>query len=105
MTRPVDLLHGTREDLNAFTHALMYATCFNSAPWGINIESFEILDEAEAMLARCLDEQDYDLAGELLLAWPLTGSDWSALATFAFNVLLRVEDEASFLPSPATCLD
>ena len=105
MTRPVDLLHGTREDLYAFTHALMYATCFNSAPWGINKESTEILDEAEAMLARCLDEQDYDLAGELLLAWPLTGSDWSALATFAFNVLLRVEDEASFLPSPATCLD
>ena len=105
MARPVDLLHGTREDLYAFTHALMYAMCFNSAPWGVKKENAAILDEAEAMLARCLDEEDYDLAGELLLAWPLTGSHWSALATLAFNVLLRVEDEASFLPSPATRVD
>ncbi|MDO3627099.1 hypothetical protein [Mucilaginibacter sp. BT774] len=105
LSYPVDLLHGTREDLYAFTHALMYATCFNISPWKIGKKTELILEEAEAMLARCIDEQDYDLAGELLLAWPLTGSAWSPLAVFAFQVLMRVEDEAGFLPSPATRID
>lgn len=105
LLHPTDLLHGTREDLYAFTHALMYATCFNSSPWKIEKKTELILGEAEAMLARCIDEQDYDLAGELLLAWPLTGSAWSSLAAFAFQVLMRVADEAGFLPSPATRID
>jgi hypothetical protein len=102
---PVDLLHGTREDLYAFTHALMYATCFNTFPWKIGNKRELILENAEAMLARCVDDQDYDLAGELLLTWPLTRSAWSPLAVFAFRVLMRVEDEAGFLPSPATRID
>jgi len=105
LSHPVDLLHGTREDLYAFTHALMYATCFNISPWKIKKKRELILEEAEAMLSRCIDEQDYDLAGELLLTWPLTGSAWSPLAVFAFQVLMRVEDEAGFLPSPATRID
>jgi len=105
LSHPIDVLHGTREDLYAFTHALMYATCFNISPWKIGKKTELILEEAEAMLARCIDEQDYDLAGELLLAWPLTGSTWSPLAAFAFRVLMRVEDEAGFLPSPATRID
>ena len=105
LSHPTDVLHGTREDLYAFTHALMYATCFSISPWKIGKKTELLLEEAEAMLARCIDEQDYDLAGELLLAWPLTGSTWSPLAAFAFRVLMRVEDEAGFLPSPATRID
>jgi hypothetical protein len=61
-----------------------------------------ILAEAEALLARCLDEQDYDLAGEVLLSWPLTGKAWSAAAAFAFRVIAHVEDKAGFLPTAAT---
>jgi hypothetical protein len=105
LTKPIDLLHGTREDMYAFTHALMYVASFNISPWKIQRRRAEILNEAEAILARCLDEQDYDLAGEVLLAWPLTGKSWSASAIFAFRLLTRVEDEAGFLPSPATRLE
>jgi hypothetical protein len=61
-----------------------------------------ILSEAEAVLAWCLDESDYDLVGEVLLAWPLTGSFWSPAATFGFRVLARVEDAVGFLPSAGT---
>jgi hypothetical protein len=64
-----------------------------------------ILADADAALARCLDDQDYDLAGEVLLAWPLTGRSWGATATFGFRVLAHVEDQAGFLPSTGTRLD
>jgi Domain of unknown function (DUF6895) len=64
-----------------------------------------ILLEAESALARCLDEEDYDLSGELLLSWPLTAASWSAGATFGFRVLARVEDTAGFLPTASTRIE
>src|SRR5262249_22942890 len=42
------------------------------------------------------------IAAELLMAWPLTGKNWSPGATFAFTVLAHVEDEAGFLPAAST---
>lgn len=102
LENPVDLLHGTKDDLYSYTHALIYATGFNLFEKYIVNERELLLDKAEAMLARCLDEQDYDLAGEVLLSWPLTGTTWSPAAVFAFKVLTRVEDEAGFLPTPST---
>jgi hypothetical protein len=101
----MDLLSSSREDIYAFTHALMYATGFNFSPRRLPRSRKTILAEAEALLGRCLDEQDYDLGGELLLAWPLTGNSWSAAAAFAFRVLARVEDLAGFLPSFSTRLE
>jgi hypothetical protein len=103
--RPMDLLSGSREDVYAFTHALMYVTDFSQRLPILPRRRDIILAEAEAALARCLDEEDYDLGGEVLLAWPLTGKGWSAAAAFGFTVLARVEDEAGFLPSQGTRLD
>jgi hypothetical protein len=103
--RPMDLLGGSREDLYAFTHALMYVRDFNVRAQSLPRPRRAILAEADAALARCLDDDDYDLAGEILLAWPLTGTSWSAGAAFAFHVLAQVEDEAGFLPAPSTRLD
>lgn len=101
---PMDLLGGSREDLYAFTHALMYVTDFNVCHRRLPRRRSVILGEAEAALARSLDEEDYDLAGELLLAWPLTGRSWSAASVFGFRVLAHVEDQAGFLPAPSTRL-
>lgn len=103
--RPMDLLGGTRDDLYAFTHAVMYARDFDIAPLPLPRSRAAILAEAEGALARCLDEEDYDLGGEVLLAWPLTGRSWSAPAAFGFRVLAAVEDRAGFLPSAGTRLD
>jgi hypothetical protein len=105
LTRTIDLLHGSREDIYSFTHALMYLRDFNLFPRTLPRQRECILAEAEGMLARCLDEQDYDLAGEVLLAWPLTGESWSPAATFAFRVLCNVEKETGFLPSSTTRID
>ena len=102
LAQSMDLLHCTRDDIYAFTHALMYVTDFNLIPALLPRRRALILAEAEALLARCLDEQDYDLAGEVLLSWPLTGKSWSAAAAFAFRVLARVEDKAGFLPTAGT---
>lgn len=102
---PLDLLDGQREDVYAFTHALFYCTRFGHHPLRLPRPRRLILAQAEGALARCLDEQDYDLAGELLLAWPLTGKSWSPAATFGFRVLARVEDAAGFLPAPVTRLE
>jgi hypothetical protein len=102
LNHQMDLLSGTRDDIYAFTHALMYITDFNLHPVRLPRRRSAILAEAEAMLARCLDEQDYDLSGEVLLSWPLTGKSWSEGAAFAFRVLAHVEDKATFLPTPST---
>lgn len=105
LNQTIDFLHGTRDDIYAFTHALIYVSDFNRSSWLLPGGRTRILEEAEIMLARCLDEQDYDLAGEVLLAWPLIGKTWSAVATFAFAVLASVEDIAGFLPTQATRID
>jgi hypothetical protein len=102
--KPLDLLGGSREDLYAFTHALMYVTDAHLPPKRLPRRRTDILADGEAALSRCIDEEDYDLAGELLLAWPLTHSHWSATAAFAFQTLAQVEDEAGFLPSAGTKL-
>ena len=102
LNQPIDLLGGSREDIYALTHALMYFRDFNIRPRRLPRARSVILAEAEAALARCLDEEDYDLGGEVLMAWPLTGSSWSAAATFGFRVLARVEDKHGHLPAPTT---
>jgi hypothetical protein len=100
LNRPIDVLGGSREDIYAFTHALMYFRDFNIRPRRLPRARSVVLAEAEAALARCLEEQDYDLGGEVLMAWPLTGASWSATATFGFRVLARVEDDHGYLPAP-----
>ncbi len=102
--QPMDLLGGSREDIYAFTHALMYVAGFNLKPRRFPRPISVIFAEADAALARCLDEQDYDLGGEVLLATPLIGGSWSAGAAFGFRVLAHVEDRAGFLPAPSTRL-
>jgi len=105
LCQSMDLLSGSREDVYAFTHALLYVTDFNIRPWRLPRPRSMILADAEAALVRCLDDQDYDLAGEVLLTWPLTGRSWGAAAAFGFRVLAHVEDQAGFLPSTSTRLD
>jgi hypothetical protein len=102
--RPLDLVGASREDLYAFTHALMYLKDPHLADKPLPRPRAEILRDAEAALVRCLADEDYDLAGELLLAWPLTGARFGGWSLFAWRTLAAVEDAAGFLPSPGTRL-
>jgi len=101
--RPMDLLSGSQRDMYEFTHALIYTTGFNLLrPQRLPRPVPEILAEAEGALARCLDEEDYDVGGEILMSWPLTRQPWSTAAVFGFRVLASVQDQEGFLSCKKT---
>ena len=101
----VDALASTRDDIYAFTHAVMYLTDFGARRSWLPRTWTAIEADAVASLAFSLDAQDYDLAGEVLLTWPLLRRAWSPAATFGFHLLTQVEDEAGFLPPPGITAD
>jgi Domain of unknown function (DUF6895) len=103
--RTMDALTASRDDVYALTHALVYVTDLGQRRPRLPRSRRAILADAETALARCLDMEDYDLGGEVLLAWPLLAHRWSPTASFGFSVLARVEDEVGFLPAPITRLD
>ena len=100
LNQPIDVFGGSRDDLYAFTHAVIYLRDFNIRPHRLPRARAVIMAEAEAALARCLDEENYDIGGEMLMAWPLTGPHWSRAAAFGFRVLAHVEDDYGHLPAP-----
>jgi hypothetical protein len=99
LARPFDVLAGARDDVYGLTHLLFYLTDFGSHPPVEFARPTDIIiTEIEALLLRFLEAEDYDLAGELLMAWPLLNAPWSPTATFAFRVLTQVEDDVGLLP-------
>jgi hypothetical protein len=101
LIKGTDLLTGSRDDVYALTHALLYATDFgNHKPLLARLDE-DILARVRSALAGALDDDDFDLAGELLLAWPFLNAAWDESASLAFAVLAAVEDEVGVLPSLA----
>ncbi|MFJ9864265.1 DUF6895 family protein [Streptomyces sp. NPDC101165] len=98
--RQLDTLSGTRNDAYALTHAVMFATDLGNQRLRLPRTRTAVQADVEFALAISLDQHDYDLAGELLLCWPMLRMPWSPAAAFAFHVLAAVEDEAGFLPTP-----
>jgi len=96
----LDALSITRDDAYGFTHAVMYASDFGTRTTKLPRPWRSIEADAEVGVAFALDQEDYDLLGELLLTWPLLHKPWSAVASFAFHTLTRVHDQAGFLPPP-----
>ena len=96
-----DLLTGSRDDWYALTHSLFYATDFGALEPILPRPAAEVLADAESAMAGALDVDDFDLAAELLMTWPMLGLPWSTSASFGFAVLARVEDEVGVLPSLA----
>ncbi len=99
LNHPLDLIWGTREDAYAHTHTFMYFTNFGYSRRQLPRPRPDILDESAVLLARSLLLGDFDLAGEVLMAWPLTGEPWSPTAAFGFRVLADLEDRVGFLPA------
>lgn len=95
----IDLIGANRDDLYALTHAIAYATDFGrwNLPQGLSPD--RVLGLANCALANVVDDDDFDLVAELVLAWPCLGVPLSAQAAFALSVLERVEDEAGVVPS------
>jgi hypothetical protein len=77
----------------------MYYTDFGNWQKPLPRPTQEFLGESAAVLARALIIEDYDLAAEALMAWPLTSSVWSSAAAFGFRVIASLEDKVGFLPA------
>jgi hypothetical protein len=95
--RSMDLLSASKDDVYAFTHAIMYITDLGTRRARLPRSSRTIAADADSALASCLAEPDYDIAGEVLLTWPMLRRRWSSSATVGFAVLASVEDRAGFL--------
>lgn len=98
LSYPIDLFDQGSDGVYAITHAVMYAAFWERQIEGVDKELlFQII---EAFLIRYLDEQNYDIAGELLMAWPLLNETWSPVAAFALHCLFEIEKRVGFLPAP-----
>lgn len=98
MNHRPDLFSESSDDVYATTHAAMYLFFHGETPAAVEVES--LIDRIESWLVIYMDKQDYDIAGELLLAWSLTGKPFSAKALFALHCLVKIEARVGFLPAP-----
>jgi hypothetical protein len=99
--RPLDVLASTRDDIYAFTHAVMYMTDLGERVVELPRAAEEIGADAEAALAYGLDIEDFDLAAEVLLTWPMLRIPWSEGACIGFGVIALAADELGFVPGPS----
>jgi len=97
--RSMDLLSPSDDDIYAFTHAIMYITDLGARSARLPRSPRAIAADADSALASCLAKPDYDIAGEVLLTWPMLRRRWSTSATVGFAVLASVEDRVGFLPA------
>ena len=96
---PLDLLWGSRDDAYAYTHTCMYFTDFGRHPRQLPRARAELVAESTGLLLRSLLMEDFDLAAEVLMTWPLLAADWTPAAAFGFRVLAELEDRAGYLPA------
>lgn len=96
----VDLLEATINDAYAFTHALPYATDFGRLPLPSGVDRLNLLGIAEALAVKALDEDDFDLLSEVLMAPPILRLGWTPTLSFAWDVMKRVWNEFGFVPGP-----
>lgn len=94
----VDLFSEGSDGVYALTHAIMYATFGGKEISGL--DATEQLLTVEALLVRFMDEQNYDIAGELLMAWPLLRKPMTPAAKFAMECMIEIEERVGFLPAP-----
>src|SRR5579884_1018414 len=96
----VDLLEATTEDAYAFTHALPYATDFGRLPLPLPAKVQRLVELAEAIVVKSLDEDDLDLLAEVLMAPAILRVPWTPTLEFGWLVLERVWNEFGFVPGP-----
>lgn len=98
LNNPPDIFNENQDSVYALTHAIMY-TCFVESK--IDDKNKQTLtDQLEVLIARYMDLHDYDIAGELLMAWQLFGLPFSPSVQFSLDCILKIDKKVGFLPAP-----
>lgn len=98
MNFELDIFSESSDGVYSLTHAIMYSFFAKDSSPVIDIN--KIIMEIESLLIIYMDKQDYDIVGELLLAWALTQKPYSPIALFALDCIIRIEKRVDFLPAP-----
>ena len=93
-----DLFSESSDDVYATTHAAMYLFFDGQAAAPVDTDS--LIAYLESWLVIYMDKQDYDIAGEVLQAWAMTGRPFSTIALFSLTCLVEIEKRVGFLPAP-----
>ena len=95
LDKPLDVLTVSREDTYALTHMLFYVSDFARSPSVcLRRSKAAVLDDVRTLVARYMRLEDYDLSGELLMAWPELAAAWDPVSGFCFRVLTATEKES-----------
>jgi len=99
--RGMPILGSVTEDIYAFTHCLLFLTDLGIQHWqGLPREKMTILSDARLLLITSMDYGNYDLAAELLWAWPILGLSMDCTAEFFYSTLCSIQGENGYLPGP-----
>jgi hypothetical protein len=98
LSRPLDALRIGRDDVYAFTHAVLFASDLGRRPRAVTRRRKAIEADALVALAFALDTQDHDLTAEVLWTWPMLGMRWHQGALFALEWLREAQDALGCLP-------
>lgn len=98
LNHAADFFSENSDGAYSITHAVMYGAFRRKEITGIDPE--KLFQTIESLLIRYMDEQNYDVAGELLMTWPLLNRKWSHTALFALHCLFKIEERVGFLPAP-----
>lgn len=96
----VDLIAATTADAYAYTHALPYATDFGRVPLPSEVDRRRLIGIAEAIVLQALDDDDFDLLAEVLMAPPTLRRPWTPLLAFGWQVLDAAWQHFGFVPGP-----
>lgn len=102
----LDVLSAGTDELSTFSRVLRYATDLGREPSAVPRTLVPgLLAQAGSALAGALDDEDWGLAGELLMTWPLLGRTAHTDAAVALRVVQEQSDaDPSVLSTDRTAL-
>jgi len=105
LSKVCEVLSTPRDEIYFYTHEMFYSSDFGRRPDRVPDEVKRTMElVASAFLAKSIETEDYDLAAELLLCWPMCGLEWNAAADFSWRLLQYVENTVGILPGGSTDL-
>lgn len=89
------------DEIYALTHVLFYLTDFGAHPCGLDVARQRgVVNLVLTLLVACLDRDDFDLVGELLLCAEVLGEGKNWLVGYAWRAMAEAQRSDGAVPSP-----